>query len=154
MAKKPDFDLTAAHKFFSTNCFNNAWDLIDQPSRTPEEDEEMIRLSLASAWHWKQRDDCTQENLSVSFWQTSRIYSILGQVDNARRYARLCLDASQGEDVAQFYLGYAYEAMARSESLVGDTQVEQYLEKARNITAAMSDSDEKLKLLDDLAAIG
>ena len=153
MAKKPEFDLTAAHKFFSTHCFNKAWDLIDQPSRTPEQDEEMIRLSLASTWHWKQRDDCTQVNLSVSFWQTSRIYSILGQVDNARRYARLCLDASQGEDVSQFYLGYAYEAMARAESLFGDTQVEQYLEKARNIAAAMSDSDEKQMLLDDLAAI-
>ena len=63
MAKKPDFDLTAAHKFFSTHCFNKAWYLIDQPSRTPEEDEEMIRLSLASAWHWKQRDDCTQKDL-------------------------------------------------------------------------------------------
>jgi len=154
MAKKPDFDLTAAHKYFSTHCFNKAWDLIGQPSSTPEEDEEMIRLSLASAWHWKQRDDCTQVNLSVSFWQTSRIFSILGQVDNARRYARLCLDASQGEDVAQFYLGYAYEAMARAESLAGDTQVEQYLKKARNVAAAMSDSDEKQMLLDDLAAIG
>ena len=155
MAKKPDFDLTAAHKFFSTHCFNKAWDLIDQPSRTLEHDEEMIRLSLASAWHWKQRDDCTQVNLSVSFWQTSRIYSILGQVDNARRYTRLCLDASQGEDVAQFYLGYAYEALARAESLVANpAQMEQYLNQARNIAAAISDSDEKQMLLDDLAAIG
>jgi len=154
MAEKPDFDLTAAHKYFSTHCFNKAWDLIDQPSRTLEEDEEMIRLSLASTWHWKQRDDCTQKNISVSFWQTSRIFSILGQVQNARRYARLCLDASQGEDVAQFYLGYAYEAMARAESLVGNTaQVDQYLEKARDIAAAMSDSDEKQMLLDDLAEI-
>ena len=155
MAKKPDFDLTAAHKFFSTHCFNKAWVLIDQSTRTPEEDEEMIRLSLASAWHWIQRDDCTQENLSVSFWQTSRIYAILEQADNARRYARLCLDASQGEDVAQFYLGYAYEALARAESLVGNTaQMEQYLNQARNIAAAMSESDEKQMLLDDLAAIG
>ena len=155
MAKKPDFDLTAAHKFFSTHCFNEAWDLIDQPSRTPEEDEEMIRLSLTSTWHWKQRDDCTQVSLSISFWQTSRIYSILGQVDNARRYARLCLDVSQGEDVAQFYLGYAYEALARAESLVANPmQMEQYLNRARNIAVALSDSDEKQMLLDDLAAIG
>jgi hypothetical protein len=155
MAKKSDFDLTAAHKFFSTHCFNKAWDLIDQPSRTPEEDEEMIRLSLASTWHWKQRDDCTQENLSVSFWQTSRIYSILEQADNTRRYARLCLDASQGEDVAQFYLGYAYEALARAESLVGNTsQMEHYLNQSSSIAAALPDSDEKQMLLDDLAAIG
>ena len=141
MAKKPDFDLIAVHKFFSTHCFNKAWDLIDQPSRTPEEDEELIRLSLTSAWHWKQRDDCTQKNLSIGYWQTSRIYTVLGQAYNARRYASLCLDASQGEDVAQFYLG-------------NTAQMEQYLNQARNIAAAMSDSDEKQMLLDDLAAIG
>ena len=76
-------------------------------------------------------------------------------MDNARRYARLCLDASQGEDVPKFYLGYAYEALARAESLGGNTaQMEQYLNQARNIAAAISDSDEKQMLLDDLAAIG
>jgi hypothetical protein len=55
----------------------------------------------------------------------------------------------------KFYLGYAYEALARAESLVGNTaQMEQYLKKARNIAAAMPDNDEKQMLLDDLAAIG
>ena len=28
MAEKTEFDPKAAHKYFSVNCFNQAWDLI------------------------------------------------------------------------------------------------------------------------------
>ncbi len=51
MVKEPDFDLQAAHKFFSVTCFNQTWDLMDKAERTAEEDEEMLRLSLASHYH-------------------------------------------------------------------------------------------------------
>lgn len=51
MSKKPDFDMDAAHRYFSAGCFNRAWDLMEKSSRTPEEDEQMIRLALASHWH-------------------------------------------------------------------------------------------------------
>ena len=85
MAQKPDFDLTAAHRYFAAECFNRAWDLIDKPVRTPEEDQDMIHLNQASLYHWSQREDCTNRNLSVGNWQASRIYALLGQADNARR---------------------------------------------------------------------
>ncbi len=95
MTGTPDFDLDAAHRYFSAHCFNAAWDLLDKQERTPEENEQMIRLCLASAWHWTQRADCTPTNLSVGYWQASRIYAVLGQGDNARRYGQMCLAASQ-----------------------------------------------------------
>lgn len=41
-------DVAAAHRYFSVECFNRAWDLIDKPDRTELDDEEMVRLSLAS----------------------------------------------------------------------------------------------------------
>ena len=91
MSNEPGFDVVAAHKYFSTFCFNSAWDLMDKSERTAAEDEEMLRLSLASTWHWSQREDCTQANLSVGYWQTSRIYATLGQADNARRHGQLSL---------------------------------------------------------------
>jgi hypothetical protein len=154
MADKTDFDLQAAHRFFATECFNRAWDLIDKAARTPDEDEQMIRLSLASTWHWTQQDDCTPTNLSVGYWQTSRIYAILGQADNARRYGRLCLAISQGEGILPFYLGYAYEALARAESVAGNAQQrDAYLATAREVAGRMPDLDARQALLDDLATI-
>jgi hypothetical protein len=154
VSKKPDFDEKAAHKYYSTYCFNAAWDLIDKSDRTPEEDEEMLRLSLASTWHWTQREDCTHTTLSVGYWQTSRIYAILGQAENAKRYGQLCLGVSQGDDVPPFYLGYAYEALARAESVAGDrVKMEAYLDQARQAAENVSDADSKKWLLDDLATI-
>ncbi|MCP4536626.1 MAG: hypothetical protein GY832_05725 [Chloroflexi bacterium] len=155
MANKPDFDVNAAHKHFSTNCFNKAWDLIDKADRTAEEDEQMIRLSLASHWHWTQRDDYAKTGESAAHWQTSRIYAMLGQANNAQRYGQLSLVASQGDDVPPFYLGYAYEALARAESVAGNRdQQEKYLGKARAAAEKVEDADSKKMLLDDLDTIG
>lgn len=154
MAEKKDFDHKAAHKYFSAHCFNKAWDLIDKSERTPQEDEEMIRLSLASQYHWSQRDDRSSTSASIGFWQTSRIYAILGQADNARRYAQLCLEASQGDDVAPFYLGYAYEALARAEAVGGNEQeMKAFLAKANSTADEIKKVEEKKMLLDDLSTI-
>ena len=117
-----------------------------------EEDEEMIRLTLASTWHWSQRDDCTDKNLSIGFWQAARIFAILNQVENARRYGQLCLQASQGID--PFYLGYAYEALARAESVAGNEErKERYMEEASRVAATVSDADNREYLLKDLESI-
>ena len=43
----PDFDSAKAHQFFSAHCFNSAWELIDKPARTPEENEQMIQRTMA-----------------------------------------------------------------------------------------------------------
>lgn len=52
MDEMPSFDIEAAHKRFSAECFNRAWDLLDKEKRTPEEEQKMIELCLASIWHW------------------------------------------------------------------------------------------------------
>lgn len=152
--KEPDFDVDAAHRYFSAACFNKVWELMEKPDRTAEEDEEMIRLSLASTWHWTQREDCTQTNMSIGYWQTSRIYAMLGQADNAKRYSQLCLDASRGEDIPPLYLGYAYEALARAESVAGNRErMEEYLREARRVADTIPKPDAKKMLLDDLDTI-
>jgi len=152
LTKGPDFDVAAAHKHFAAHCFNKAWDLIDKTDRTPEEDAEMIRLNQASHWHWTQRDDCKKENLSVGYWQASRIYAILGEAENARKYGELCLSLSEGED--PFYLGYAYEALARAESVAGNhAKMEEHLADARRTAEKVEKPDFKEPLITDIDSI-
>ncbi len=154
MSNAPGFDLEAAHRFFSTDCFNRAWGLIEKPDRTPDEDEEMIRMSLASTWHWTQRSDCKPTHLSVGYWQTSRIFSILGKANAARRYGQLSLDKCREEDIPPFYSGYAYEALARAEAVAGKVEkMEEYLNLAREKADAVDDPDSRKMLLDDLDTI-
>ena len=59
-----------ARRYFAVDCFNKAWELIDKSNRTHEEDDQMIRLSLASHYHWTQRDDYTATSKSIAHWQS------------------------------------------------------------------------------------
>ena len=154
MTKNNDFDQAAAHKYYSANCFNKAWDLIDKEQRTPEEDEQMIRLNQASHYHWTQRPDYSNTSASIGYWQTSRIYAILGQAENAMRYGQLCLQVSQEGGTPPFYLGYAYEALARAAAVAGNRQdMNGYLDKARAAAEEVQEADDRQVLLDDLHTI-
>lgn len=154
MPKKPEFDLAAAHKYFSADCFNHAWDFIDKPKRTKSEEDEMLRLSLASLWHWTQRADCTATNLSIGYWQVSRVFALIRQADNARHYGELCVEAAKSEGVEPFYLGFGYEALARAEMVAGKhDESEKYLVQAHQIATSIEDAEEKKMLLKDLATI-
>ena len=114
MSDEPTFDIQAAHRYFSTECFNRAWDLIEKEDRTAEEEDEMLNLSLASLWHWTRRPDCTSKERSLGYWQVSRIYAITGRPKNATWYAERCREATEDAGLPPFYLGYAYEALARA----------------------------------------
>ena len=149
-----EFNIEAAHQFFAAYCFNTAWDLMEKPNRTAEEDEQMLRLSLASHWHWTQRNDYTSKTQSIAHWQTARIYAILGRAGNARRYAKLCLEASQCRSIDQIYLVYAYESLARAEAIAGNKkEMTLNLDRAHQIANTITESDSKQQLLDDLATI-
>src|SRR4026208_1633757 len=102
MSASPTFDKAAAHQFFSADCFNRTWTLIERPNRSPEEDEQMLLLSLASLWHWTQREDCSDQNLSIGYWQVSRVYALRGEGQSALRYGESCLRHSQ--DQPPFFL--------------------------------------------------
>jgi len=152
MANEPSFDVAQAHGYFSANCFNRAWELIDKPDRTAEEDEQMIRLAQASLWHWTERSDCSDKNLSIGNWQVSRVYALLSQADNARKYAQLCLEKTPADD--PFCLGYAYEALARAESIAENAErAKAHLAQAWQQAEAVTDDESKQMLVDDLQTL-
>lgn len=151
-AKAPALDTEAAHKYFSAHCFNRAWDLIEKESRTAEDDRLMVALNQASIYHWLQRSDCGNEQLSVGFWQASRIQSLLGNAAEARRCAEVCL--SYSGELAPFYLGYAHEALARSAKIAGDTQLSRsHKERAMKLAAEVKEPDDRELLLKDLQSV-
>jgi hypothetical protein len=154
MADAPAFDMDVVNEYFSVECFNRAWDLLDKPTRTPEQNQQMIQLSIASLWHWTQRGDCTDTNLSIGYWQTSRVYAVAGLAEEAHRYGELCLEVSQKPGVPPFYLGYAHEALARAARVAGDSKVaQQHLAEARRIADAVPDPEGRAQLLTDLDAL-
>lgn len=149
MAKVPDFDVVSAHKYFSASCFNKAWDLIEKKNRTLEEDLLMVTLNQTSIYHWLQRDDCTDEHLSVGYWQASRIQTLLGNASEATGFAEVSLTYS-GE-LPPFYLGYAHEALARAHKLAGrEVEAKCHLDLALELAAKIGKKGDRELLEADL----
>jgi hypothetical protein len=152
MAGQADFDLAAAHTYFSGWCFNRAWELMEKPDRTDEEARLMVALSHASIFHWASRLDCTDQNLSVGYWQASRIQALIGNGQQASLYAQTCFGYSA--NLAPFYLGYAYEALARAAGLMNDAaNFAEYLDRAESLVQRISDNQDRQLLAADLAQL-
>lgn len=153
MADTPNFDVQRAHKFFSADCFNRAWALMDQDGgRSVEENMEMLHTAIASLWHWSQREDVAPDNLSIGYWQVSRVYCLIQQPHNARRYGLLSLQYAKG--LSPFLKGYAYETLARAEMIAGNrVMMKEYLEKANEMLAEIDDEENRLALEKDLGTI-
>ena len=152
MASPPDFDLAAAHKYFAAHCFNKAWDLIEKPNRSAEEDRLMVALNQASLYHWMNRPDCKYESLSIGYWQASRIQSLLRNTAEAQRYAEVCVQYSS--DLEPFYRGYAHEALARAAFMAGNQELgEAHVHEGRMLAGLVAEADERDALLKDLDTI-
>jgi len=152
MPDKPDFDLQVTHRYFSGNCFNKTWEFIDNPNRTDEDNLSMLQTAMASLWHWTQREDAKSQNLSVGNWQVSRVFALMGQADNARKYAEVSLKYSEGCE--PFYIGFAYEALARAEMAARNQEkMNEYLKKAHELAKKVEDPEDKEVLMGDLNSI-
>jgi hypothetical protein len=149
----PNLDVQLAHQHFSADCFNRTWSLIEKPDRTPADTEAMVLCALASLWHWTQRSDCTDRNLSIGHWQVSRTYALAVQGANAMHHARRSR-ALLPEGSPPFYLGYAHEAIARAAIVLGDRELfVEHLKAARQCAAEVTDARERQWLDNDLKSL-
>jgi hypothetical protein len=131
------FDVPVAHQHFAAHCFNRAWEYL---------------TATASLWHWSQREDVTAQNLSVGYWQVSRVYCLLNQPDNARVYGMQSLKYAR--ELAPFYKGYAYETLARAALLDNNRAImKTHLERAYAELEQISDEEDQTLLAKDLESI-
>jgi DNA-binding transcriptional MerR regulator len=136
------------------DLFNKTWTLMEKPDRTREDDDEMLHCAHASAYHWLQVG--TQANRARSEWQCSRVNAILGHVEPALRHARRCLELVEAtpDEMEEFDLPAAYEALGRAHAVAGDTaEAQRYVELGRAATAKIADDDDRAIMEADFATI-
>lgn len=153
MSDKPSFNINEAHVYFSAEYFNQTWEYIEKAAgRSPDDNMSMLHTAIASLWHWTQREDVQAENLSVGYWQVSRVYNLIKQPNNARTYGLLALKYAEG--LEPFFKAYAYETLARAEMQSGNRVIMLvYLEKAHKMVELIEDEEDKQLLLKDLESI-
>jgi hypothetical protein len=153
MSESPEpFDEKAWHRRTGVDLFNHVWSLLENPGRTPAEDDEMLHAAHASRHHWAQIG--APVNLARGEWQISRVYSVLGRPEGARYHAQRSLEICQANGIGDFDLAFAYEALARAVSLGGSREeVQHYLGLARQAAEQIAEADDREILLKDLKTI-
>jgi DNA-binding transcriptional MerR regulator len=136
------------------DLFNKTWTLMEKADRSREDDDEMIHCVHASAYHWLHVG--TPANRARSDWQCSRVYAILGRPEPALDHARRCLEIVEAspDEMEEFDLPAAYEALGRAHSVAGDlAEARRYVELGRAETAKIADEDDRGIMEADFATI-
>jgi len=155
MADQPPLDEQRAHHHFAAACFNRAWDFIDKQDRTHDEIDQMLAASQASFYHWMQFEGHTDENLSIAYWQLSRVHALAGDGPRARRYGEQALAVAERAALGAFHLGYGHEALARAALTSGDKEAAaRHKQLAAGQAEQVFDAESKKLLTDDLANLG
>lgn len=140
------------HKYFAVNCFNQTWDLIEKEDRSQEETDQMIHAAHASRYHWEFVGDAI--NLARGEWLISRVYAVLKRVEPCLYHADRCLQITLSNDLKDFDLAFAYEAMARACDLAGDeVETTKYVTLAKDAGADIVDEDDRKYFFNELKTI-
>jgi hypothetical protein len=138
----------------AVDLFNLVWTLMETPERTPQQDDEMIHAAHASRHHWAAVG--TDANLARGEWQVSRVYATLGRGEPAIYHAERCLAYCEAspDDIADWDLPYAYEALSRAHLTAGNqVEAKRYAARARELGARVEDEHDREHLEEDLATL-
>ena len=140
------------HRQLGVDLFNSTWTLIEQSDRTPDDDVLMIHMAHASAYHWLQVGP--PENIARSHWQCSRMYTVLGRSEPAIYHAKLVVAVCEQNDIGDWDLAFAYEALARAYAVAGNSaESARWLTRAQAASGDITDEEDRDLLLTDLATI-
>jgi hypothetical protein len=138
----------------AVHLFNHTWTLMELPQRTAEQDDEMIHAAHASRHHWAAVG--TGANLARGEWQVSRVYVTVGRAEPALYHAYRCLAYCEAnpDDVADWDLPYAYEAISRAHATAGNREeAERFAAQARDLAVQVADEHDREHLEQDLLTL-
>jgi hypothetical protein len=140
------------HKKFAIDLFNLTWSLLDKKDRTPDEDDKMVHAAHASRFHWGEIG--TPLEFERGEWQISRVYSVLKRSEPALYHAKRCLEICKKNNIGDFDIAFAYEALARAYAIAGlKAQCKENMELAGKAAEQIKKEDDRKYFLNELKTI-
>lgn len=148
---------TDTHRRLGKELYNQTWSLLETADRTPEQDDEMLATTFASAYHWT-RGGGTLANAARSQWQIARVFSTLGRGESAVWHARRCLQLAESATAAgvadDWDVPSALEGLARAQAVSGDAAAARAtLARARQALDAIADPEDREQIEQDVNSI-
>jgi hypothetical protein len=140
------------HKKFAVDLFNLTWSLLDKKGRSQEEDDKMIHAAHASRFHWGEIG--TALEFERGEWQISRVYSVLKRSEPALYHAKRCLEICNENNIEDFDIAFAYEALARAYAVAGlKARCKENMELARKAGQQIKKEEDRNYFLGELKTI-
>jgi DNA-binding transcriptional MerR regulator len=124
---------------------------LERPDRSLEENDRMVHAAHASRFHWGEVGEPV--NLARGEWQISRVYSVLGRSEPAIFHADRCLQICRGNEIGDFDLAFAYEALARAHLVAGDRDAAARFGLSREAGEHIAEEEDRDLLISDVAGI-
>ena len=145
------------HRRLGKELYNHTWSLIELTERTPEQVDEMIASTHASAYHWSKAGG-TLANAARSQWQIARVYATLGRGEPALWHARRCVELAEAAVAAgvadDWDLAAALETLARAQAVSGDAGAARTTQaRAREAVAGIADPEDRQLIEQDLNSL-
>lgn len=145
------------HRRLGKELYNHTWSLIELTDRTPEQVDEMIAATHASAYHWSKAGG-TLANAARSQWQIARVYATLGRGEAALWHARRCVQLAEAAVAAgvadDWDLPAALETLARAQAVSGDAAAARSTQaRAREALAGIADPEDRQLIEQDLSSL-
>ncbi len=149
----PELD-PAIRRALAAGLYNRTWELLELPSRTLAQDDEMIHTAHASRYH--SGEVGLAVNLARGEWLCSRVYAVLGRAEPALHHARRCLELTEANPERDDWdLAGACEAMARAELVAGDlAAATEWRAKGLAGLDGIADPEDRAPIEADLAELG
>lgn len=131
---------TTPHRALAVRFNNAAWDLLEQPTRSPAEEARMLYLAGAAFLHWQQAGGPLEEQRARHL--LASVHSSLGQAALALHQAEDLAARSAAGLVGEtpFDQACVAEAMVRALTLTGRDSAD-WRARAEAAAAALSDED-------------
>ncbi|MEA2675520.1 MAG: hypothetical protein QOI92_2712 [Chloroflexota bacterium] len=145
------------HRRLGKDLYNHTWTLIETADRTPEQVDEMIAATHASAYHWSKAGG-TLANAARGQWQIARVYATLGRGEPALWHARRCVELAEAAAAAgvanDWDVAAALEALARAQAVAGDLAAARAsAARAHEAMTRIVDPEDRQLIEQDLASL-
>ena len=139
------------HRQLGVDLYNNTWTLLEKEDRTRDDDDELLNMTHASAYHWSLASGAGPQNAARSQWQISRVNAVLGRGSAALYHAERCLEHCTENQIGDWDLAAAYEAVARAHKAMGnDAEFRRNLELGRAALAQIANEHDREHIEEDL----
>ena len=141
------------HRELAAETYNAAWDLLDSPDRTPEDDDRALTLAFTSRHHWEEAGG-GDEQLAVGDWFIGHVAAHVGLAGVAQRYSQRALDRVERAGIGGWLKASVNEGMARAAAVAGNAEDRaRYTTLAYEALEAVEDPDEREVIEEQLASI-